>query len=155
MSCKLVIEPKNNPDNDQVVHGLAKRRSELQGLVNHLDNEMSKTKADIAHIDAVLSMWGIESPALKIRAKASGTAGLFHRGELPRSCMKMIRQSENGLTSYQMARQISLDKGWDVNDKRFQVALVDKVTKLMDKVRRQGRLSSEQSGNGVVWHVFS
>ena len=148
------ILPQANPDSDPVIYGLAARRSELSGLVAHLEGQLGEAKADLIHIDAVLAMWGVDAPDKTIRAKKATTAGLFHAKELPRRVRGVLKDCAEGATSKEIARRISLDKGWDHDDKRFQSALADKITRLMCEMHRQGRIARTKAKGGVsVWQL--
>jgi hypothetical protein len=67
--------------------------------------------------------------------------------------MDLLRASKDGMTSVELADQITRDKGWDVQDKRFRVALTDKITRALGKIRLQKRVRSEKHDGDVVWRL--
>lgn len=136
-----------------VYHAITKRRSEIAGEINHLETQIAKRRGELIHLDAALAIMGYDVPNLKFRAKTTGTAGLFHRGELPRLIVQHLRENADGLQLSEIAQRIASDKAWNTADRRFMVALADKIGKQASKMRKRYGLVCEKVGEGWIWRV--
>lgn len=136
-----------------VYHALLARRREIAGNIQHLEQCIAKARHDLVHMDATLEIMGFDVPVERKRPKQSGTAGLFHRNELPRLILEMLRGAPDGLLACTMAETISRDKGWDTADKRFQVALTDKIGRVAYKMKDRHDLACESSSEGQTWRL--
>lgn len=114
---------------------------------------MAQAKCDLVHIDATLALLGYDVPNIKFRAKTTGTAGLFHRGELGRLIVGCLRENKDGLTIGELSLRIAGNKGWDTNDERFMVALSDKVGKMASKMKQRYGMHCEFENGDWVWRV--
>ncbi len=126
----------NPMDTDSpVYHALMKRRSEIAGSVSHLNTQVKKLRGQLVHLDATLAIMGYDVSNLNHHAIKACTSGLFHRNELGRLILEKLRESKNGLCACEIARLITLDKGWEVQDKRLMTALTTKIGKRLAKMR--------------------
>ncbi|EKF17624.1 hypothetical protein [Nitratireductor pacificus] len=140
-------------ENDVVIHGLLRRRSEIAGEILHLDGQVEKLRADLKHLDAALKVMGyVNEDAFPVRKAC--TSGLFHRKELGRLVVGHLRSSTDGLQARDIALAISRDKGWETDDQRFQKALTDKVSRALSKMKVSGRADYENAQSGCVWRLL-
>ena len=140
-------------ENNPVYHALMRRRSEIAGTVRHLENKAAICRGELKHIDATLGIMGYDVPYLKFRVKSTGTAGLFHRDELPRLILKSLRDAKTSLQVTQIAEFIAKEKEWDLEDKRFITALTDKVGKVLAKMKKRYTLKSENVNGLWLWRI--
>ncbi|MFZ1813804.1 MAG: hypothetical protein WBO55_02995 [Rhizobiaceae bacterium] len=139
--------------NSPTYHALMRRRSEIAGQINHWEAQVSKAKCDLTHIDATLAIMGYDVPNIRFRAKTTGTAGLFHRGELGRLMLTHLRMNKDGLTIGEIAFRIASDKAWNAEDKRFMIALADKIGKHASKIKARYGLRCDNVNGDWVWRV--
>lgn len=140
-------------ENSPVYHALMRRRSEIAGTINNLEEKASVCRGELKHIDATLGIMGYDVPNLKFRAKTTGTAGLFHRGEIVRLVLQSLREAGKPLQVTQIAELIAKEKEWDLDDKRFITALADKVGKGMAKMKKRYNLKSENVDGIWLWSI--
>jgi hypothetical protein len=140
-------------ENDLTIHGLLRRRSEIAGEIMHLDAKVMSLRADLLHLDAALRILGHVGDDAPLPVRKACTSGLFHRKELSRLTYGFLRSSSEGLQASEIAILISRDKGWEISDKRFQVALTDKVSRALSSLKRVGRVGFESCEAGYVWRV--
>ena len=139
---------------NQTIFGLLRRRSELAGAIEHLDGKVSGLRADLLHIDAALRIMGYDGPDCALPIRKACTAGIFHRKELPRLSMALLRANRDGLQASEIAFKIAADKGWDTGEKRFLVSLTDKVSRAMSKLKTKGLASLEICETVYVWRII-
>lgn len=138
-------------ENDLVIQGLLKLRAEMAGSVVHLEAQAAKLRADLHHVDSTLRIAGYASEEVALPVRKACTSGLFHRKELPRLMVSLLRASNGGMQASEIAIAISRDKGWEIGDKRFQLSLKDKVSRALSKMKVRGRVTSSEGDAGYVW----
>ena len=141
-------------ENDPVIHGLLRRRSEIAGSIVHLESQVSNLRADLLHLDSTLRILGCDVADLSLPVRKACTSGLFHRKELSRLVVSLLRENTDGLQACEIAIAISRDKGWETDDKRFQVALTDKVSRALSKLKNQRRADFEDCEAGYLWRLM-
>lgn len=142
-------------ENSPTFRALITRRNEIAGQINHLHECITKAQTELEHLHAALEIMGYDVPQSKLRPKTTGTAGLFHRNEFPRLILQILKAHQGGLTCPQIAEHISRDKGWDTNDRRFQVALSKKVGKKLARIKRKYGLSCEKREQEYYWGIVA
>lgn len=140
-------------ENDPVIHGLLRRRSEIAGSIGHLEIQITSLRADLKHIDATLRIVGYVGDDAALPVRKACTSGLFHRKELTRLVTAILRNSD-GMQASEIAIAIASDKGWSTDEKPFQVALTDKVSRALSKLKIQGRAAFEDCEAGYIWHLL-
>jgi hypothetical protein len=140
-------------ESDQTIFGLLRRRSEIAGAIEHLDGKVAGLRADLLHIDAALRIMGYDGPECALPIRKACANGIFHRKELPRLSMALLRANGDGLQASEIAFKIATDKGWDTSEKRFQVSLTDKVSRAMSKLKTKGLANLEICETGYVWRM--
>lgn len=140
-------------ENDPVIHGLLRRRSEIAGSIVHLESQVSNLRADLLHLDSTLRIMGCDVAELALPVRKACTSGLFHRKELGRLVVSLLRANVDGTQACEAAIAISRDKGWQTDDKRFQIALTDKVSRALSKLKNQGRADFNDCEAGYVWRL--
>ena len=139
-------------ENDPVIHGLLRRRSEIAGSIGHLEAQVDGLRADLKHVDAALRIMGHAGGEPSLPVRKACTSGLFHRKELGRLVTATLRGSE-GMQASEIALAISCDKGWETDDRRFQVSLTDKVSRALSRLKTQGRARFGDCETGYEWRL--
>lgn len=140
--------------NSPVYHGLVNRRREIEGYISQLEDKLALARGEVAHLNASLHILGYDVPAIKTKPKGSGTAGLFHKNELPRMLLMKLRANPNGLSVAQLTQQVIQDKGWGEPEKPFVIELSKKIGKILARMRkRHGNVQDNKVRNGWIWRV--
>lgn len=140
-------------ENDPAIHGLLRRRSEIAGSIVHLEAQVSNLRADLLHVDATLRIMGHLGDEVALPVRKACTSGLFHRKELTRLVTSHLRSAPNGMSAVELALTISRDKGWDTDDRRFQVSLTDKMSRCLSRLKVQGHTIFEDREDGYMWRL--
>lgn len=122
-------------ENDPVIHGLLRRRSEIAGAINHLTAQAAKLRDDLYHLDATLRVMRYTGEQAALPVRKACTSGLFHRKELNRLVVGFLRANDEPMQALELAVLIARDKGWSTNEKPFMVALTDKVSRTLSNLK--------------------
>ncbi|MDP1774696.1 MAG: hypothetical protein Q8L15_20710 [Methylobacter sp.] len=120
-----------------IISGLVSKRSELAGLVQHYQVEISRITGDLNHIDATIKLFAPEFDLRTLRAKEHRERNqYFKHGECPRITLDILRESGDALTSRQIAADMLRRKGLELSAERidqFQKSVLNVLKKLEDK----------------------
>lgn len=95
-----------------VVTGLVAKRSEMAGLIQHFQSEISRISGDLRHLDATIKLFAPEFDLRTVRAKEHRERNQYFRpGERPRMVLDILRESQGVMTARQIAEAIILRKG--------------------------------------------
>ena len=103
-----------------VVSGLVSKRSELAGLVQHYQTEISRITGDLNHIDATIKLFAPEFDLRTVRTKEHRERNQYFKpGECPRMTLDILRESSDALTSRQIAADMLRRKGLELSAERL------------------------------------
>ncbi len=105
------------------------------------------------HVDATLRILGYIGDEAALPIRKACTSGLFHRKEITRLVMALLKANSDGIQASEIALAISRDKGWETDDKRFQVSMTDKVGRTLSRLKKMGHASFESCEAGYVWRL--
>jgi hypothetical protein len=138
---------------DQTIRGLLAKRVELCHQAQELRRLQATASSEIAAIDRVLSLLGFEADYDALMPKNVGKKQ-HKRGEIGRKVSSILRTATEPVTSRQIALQIAQQRGDNPNDHAHMVKLTNNVSRVLGGMRKQGRVVSEGSGNGVqLWRL--
>jgi hypothetical protein len=95
-----------------VVSGLVSKRSELAGLIQHYQAEISRISGDLDHLDATIKLFAPEYDLRGIRPRAKRQPNpWFEHGEANRLILDIMRGVGIALTSRAIAEAMITRKG--------------------------------------------
>lgn len=108
-----------------VVSGLVAKRSEMAGLIQHFQSEITRIAGDLRHLDATIKLFAPEIDLRSVRAKEHRERNhYFKQGECPRMVLDILRENQGVMTSRQIAEAMILRKGLESS-----VALIEQLQK--------------------------
>ena len=128
-----------------VVSALVKKRAELAGEVQRIDERRTALKAHIAHIDAVLRLFAYAGDPALIKPRRRRN-WIFRRGELQRMVYDIEREADRPLQKDEIAAMVLDRKGW-AHDPDLLDTVADRVK---DVRKRLCELASDASGLKLV-----
>lgn len=135
-----------------VVSALRDKRAEVSGLIADLEKRIGQHRADLAHIDAVLRMYGEAEPEAIAPKAVRKRNDWFKPGELSRMVLDILRIAPAPMTAREIAVEVMKRRGLDAGDART-VHLVGKL--VHNAVSRQAADLVEKVTDGKVsaWKV--
>lgn len=120
-----------------VVSSLVAKRSELAGLVQHYQSEISRIAGDLNHIDATIKLFAPEFDLRTVRTKEHRERNQYFKpGECPRMTLDILRESSEVLTSRQIAEDMLRRKGLEPSVEKIdqlQKSALNVLKRLEDK----------------------
>ena len=91
----------------EVIGALRDKRSELAGMVSHLERELVERRASLTHLDATMRLFDPNSRPDEIRPRQPRAHNTWFRpGECLRLIYDMLRDAPGPLTTRELAEQI-------------------------------------------------
>ncbi len=95
-----------------VVSGLATKRAELTGQIQHYRTQIAKLAGNVAHIDAAIKIFAPDMNLRGVRAKAVRQRNSYFKpGEGPRAVLDSLRTAGQALTTREVTERIVADRG--------------------------------------------
>jgi hypothetical protein len=136
---------------EHTISGLLKKRADLFGEAERLRDRTAEIKNDIHALDRVLQTLGYEGD-LDAAMPRQKRDVIFGKGELTRAILGELRDSDEPLTSRDIAQSIVALRGDDARDRKYVADLVKRVSKALRQQREDGNVTSVKDDKGnVLW----
>jgi hypothetical protein len=138
-----------------VVSGLVSKRSELAGLVQHYQAEISRITGDLNHIDATIKLFAPEFDLRTLRAKEYRERNQYFKpGECSRMTLDILRENDGALTSRQIVDAVLKRKELEPTveiTKRFQINVLGILKRLEGK---ELVMQDTPEGMSLTWKII-
>jgi len=102
-----------------VIAALRRKRSELGGVVNQLEQRLMKHRADLAHLDATMQLFDPDIRPQEIRPRQQRARSVWFR---PGECLRLIydelRDASQPVTTRELAVRLMRVKAMPIDDDR-------------------------------------
>ena len=136
----------------RVMDALREKRSELNGVVSRLEQQLAQNRGSLAHLDATMRLF---DPDLLSQdadpAPQRGRASWFRPGECRRLIYDVLRDGPQPLATRELAERVMAARGTPAADNRTR-ALVQK-TVLASLSRAKGMIERTEVDGVVSWRV--
>ncbi len=135
----------------QVIGALRGKRSELVGLVGHLEQQLADHRVSLTHLDATMRLFDPDLLLQDVDPQQRERVSWFRPGECLRAIYDVLREAPQPLTTRDVTRHVIAVKGLTVADDRTQ-ALVQK-TILASLSRAKSTIERLELDGVVSWRV--
>jgi hypothetical protein len=135
----------------QTVHGLMRKHAELLNEIRETNVLLSGKQAALLAIEGALRVFDPTiALATEHQRRGDQVEGLY------KFLLDMLRR-DGAVTTLGVARALLADRGQDDRDRALLTAMRKRVGDALQKMRRQGRVTSERYGNGgeLEWRLVS
>lgn len=141
-------------DGEHTLNTLHRKRSEIAGEIEALNDATKQKIIDLAHIDATIRLLDPEVKFPELPPRVVRPDPKVFRGEVQSILLKEIRDRGCASTR-ELTDVIMLARGLDPLDVRARSIVGKRVKDRIGTMRRQGRVISESSGVGAsrVWRL--
>ena len=136
-----------------VMDALREKRSELNGVVSRLEQQLARHRGSLAHLDATMRLF---DPDLLFQdadpAPQRGRVSWFRPGECRRLIHDVLRDALQPLATRELAGRVMAAKGIPAVDDHRTRALIQK-TVLASLSRANGTIERTEKAGVVSWRV--
>jgi hypothetical protein len=139
-----------------VISALVKRRAELAGEIEFTQQRITQMVADLESLDKAIRLFDGDYKVEAIRPKGfRPPSDWANRGEMSRIILDILRQAAEPLTTQDIARELIVSRGLDVNDKKL-LRLMTKRAGVALRGQRDNHLVASTQGPGLymVWSII-
>ena len=136
------------------IQGLIRKRAELAGRVNDLNDQLTAVLVELDHIDGALHVLDPDLQAHAIPPRATTAANVTMKWQTTRLILSMLRD-EGPLTTAEIAMRMVQSRGLNAADKRLVRVIHERAGSRLRKLRSEGKVVSEGTGeSGLLrWRV--
>jgi hypothetical protein len=140
---------------DYVLIGLVKRRAELAGEIEATHARLRKMIDDLEKLDSVILQFDPEHNVEGIKPKAfRPPEDWAHRGEMTKSCLSILRQAVEPMTSRDIAVEMLLNRALNTQDQKLLALMVKRVGVALRLQRNNGVVRSLTGpGQFMLWEI--
>jgi hypothetical protein len=135
-----------------VIGALRRKRSELGGVVNQLEQRLVKHRADLAHLDATMRLFAPDVRPQEIRPRQQRARSVWFRaGECLRLIYDELRDAPQPVTTRELAVRLMRVKAMPIDDDRSR-ELIQK-TILGSLSRAKETIARIETAGVVAWRL--
>jgi hypothetical protein len=150
-NCRLV---PNSADHPNVLHALIRKRSEIAGRIEHLQDEMRKAIADLDSIDASIHIFDPDLELTKIKPQPVPHRHQAFKGEVSRIVFATLRNAKIGLKTSDVAARVMAERGLDTANPRLRKLISGRVGSAMRHWEKKGLIRSERGADRLkYWEI--
>jgi hypothetical protein len=139
-----------------VVGALRDKRAEISGMIADLEKELSRRRADLAHLDATLRLFAPDLAPQSIKPRRrTGRNAWFRKGERSRLVFTLLRTADRPLATREITNRLAAAKGIDPSDAQALYAVHKTILGLLNGGKDKGFIQRIEGGPGeaVSWQI--
>jgi hypothetical protein len=125
-------------ENEHTLNTLSRKRGEIVGKIEHLQNTLRALTVDLDHVDATLRIIKPDIDLEPIKVRPVPPAHRAFTGEISQIALTMLREAGSPLTSAEIAEQVMAKRGLDVRDARLRNTMIKRIGAALGKWKREG-----------------
>ena len=139
-----------------LIKTLLRKRRDVAFHITELESEVETTRADLAHLDAVIRMFAPDIPPnlLPKRLHRPRQLHCFAHGEITRRVYDMLRGG-NTIQAIDVARRAMEEKELPLGDKKLTTEVSRRVAMQLNHMRRDGKVERIGRGRGARWRLVA
>lgn len=141
-------------ENDHVISGLIRKRSEMAGEIDHLTSVVQQKLIELDHIDAALRIFDPNIDLEKVKPKMVPPRHQALPGEMIRGVLTVLRESKEPITSMEITLRLMKRRSLSVADKGLVKTVSKRVIACLRHSRKKGLLQSTKTpGQQLLWEI--
>lgn len=137
-----------------VLTGLIAKRSEIAGLVEHVQTQLRQLIIDLDNLDATIRIFRPDIDLEEIRPKPFPPRHAAFKGEIMRVVMGALRTAPKPLTTNELTMQVMAERGLNTADPRLLKLVGKRVGACLRHHRSTGLVRSCKGlGPMMVWEL--
>lgn len=115
------------PENDHTIGALVRKRAEIAGRIEHLQDELRQSVIDLDNVDHTIHLFDPTIELQEIKSRPVPPRHQAFKGEVTRIVLATLRNSKRPLTTAEIAQRVMAERGLDTGNARL-VKLMGKRT---------------------------
>ncbi len=140
--------------NENVVSGLIRKRAEIAGQIEHLQDRLRQLVIDLDNLDATIHLFDPDIELGTVKPKPIPPRHQAFRGEVTRIVLTALRNAKKPLTTRDIAQRVMAERGLDTSNERLLRLMSKRTGACLRDHRKRGLVRSEPGpGQFLVWTI--
>ena len=140
--------------NENVVSGLIRKRAEIAGQIEHLQDRLRQHVIDLDNLDATIHLFDPDIELGAVKPKPIPPRHQAFRGEVTRIVLTALRNAKKPLTTRDIAQRVMAERGLDTSNERLLRLMARRTGACLRDHRKRGLVRSEHgAGTYLVWEI--
>ena len=137
-----------------VLSGLIRKRAEIAGELEAMQNRIRQLVVDIGNVDAAIHLFAPDLDLAEIKPKHLPPRHAAYSGELSRGIPDILRESAFPLHTKDIVLRVMAERQLDLADLRLVRIVHHRVGSALCRLRSRGLVvSSDRIGGTVTWRM--
>ena len=142
------------PQDEHTVNGLIRKRAEIAGRIERLQDELRSLVIDLDNVDHTLRLFQPDIALEDIKPKPLPPRHEAFRGQVTRIVLTTLRNAKKPLTSQEIAQRVMAERGLDTANSRLLKVMVKRTGACLRHWERLGKLKKEPGpGQFKLWSM--
>ena len=129
---------------------LRSKQVEIERQIDSLNASLSQARADLFHVAACIRMFDpVAVTGEDVKAYA-GAAKAMKRTEMFSLCKAALEAAGKPLDTRELASHVIDARGWNPDDRRLRITVAHRVTTMLARYHRLGKVRNEGLRDGVT-----
>ncbi len=140
---------------EQVLHGLLRRRAAMSGEVEALREQLSVLLSGLDHVDATIRLFKPDIDLEDLPSRPIPPPSAAFRGEVQRFLLHTLRTASEPLTTHDLARVVMEARRLNTSDRVLFKLVSTRTGHSLSRLRRLGFVEGERFSKGALlcWRV--
>ena len=141
-------------ENEHVLSGLIRKRSELAGEIDAMEGLMREKLIALDHLDAAIRIFDPDIDLEEIKPKPIPPRGQAGPGEMVRNILTVLRKATEPMTSQEITLALMTLRSMNIADKGLVRTVSKRVIACLRNHREKGTLRSHDTpGQALLWEI--
>lgn len=151
LNSSVIPEHAEHPN---VLHALVRKRSEIAGQIERLQDELRRAVIDLDNIDASIRIFDPDLMLEQIKPRPSPPVHQAFKGEVARIVFTTLRNAKVKLRTTDVAARVMAERGLDTSNQRLRKLFISRVGSAMRTWEKKGLIQSEWGADRVkYWEI--
>jgi hypothetical protein len=137
-------------ENEHVIAGLVRKRAEIAGRIEHLQDELRQAVIDLDNVDATIHLFDPEIELAEIKAKPVPPRHQAFKCEVTRIVLQALRHTKKPLTSADIAERVMAERGLDTTNVRLRKLIAKRTGACLRHWRSKGAVTCEPGADRLL-----
>ena len=137
---------------EHTLSGLLRKRSQVAGIVEALQDRLHKAMIDIDHIDCTIRLFKPDIDLDELKPKPLPPRHAAFKGQVTRAILEMLRDSNVPMKGEDITISLMEDRALNTSDKRLVKTMRKRIGAALRHLReRQLVVSTQERGQSLSW----
>ena len=140
--------------NQHTINGLIRKRAEIAGKIEHLQDQLRQLVIDLDHIDASIHIFDPSIELEEIKARPVPAPHHAFRGQVTRTVLTALRNAKKPLTTQDIAMRVMAERGLDTANVRLLKTMTKRAGACLRNLQKQGAVTRQPGpGQFMLWEL--